>query len=74
MTVISGFPRRAYDIGDTPPANEALCILLVDKVHCMPQSVDFVSASDATRSVDSIHGVKWRHRIYGHDTIAILWV
>ena len=21
-----------------------------------------------------IHGVKWRHRIYGHDTIAILWV
>jgi len=21
-----------------------------------------------------IHKVKWRHRIYGHDTIAILWV
>ena len=21
-----------------------------------------------------IHRVKWRHRIYGHDTIAILWV
>jgi len=22
----------------------------------------------------SIHRVKWRHRIHGHDTIAILWV
>jgi len=22
----------------------------------------------------AIHGVKWRHSIYGHDTIAILWV
>jgi len=21
-----------------------------------------------------IHRVKWRHRVYGHDTIAILWV
>ena len=21
-----------------------------------------------------IHGVKWRHRIYGHNTIAVLWV
>ena len=21
-----------------------------------------------------MHGVKWRHRLYGHDTIAILWV
>jgi len=24
--------------------------------------------------VARIHGVKCRHRIYGHDTIAILWV
>jgi len=22
----------------------------------------------------AIHGVKWRHRVYGHDTTAILWV
>ena len=23
---------------------------------------------------DYMHRVKWRHSIYGHDTIAILWV
>jgi len=23
---------------------------------------------------DTVHSVKWRHRVYGHDTIAILWV
>ena len=25
-------------------------------------------------NIGEIHRVKWRHRIYGHDTIAILWV
>ena len=30
------------------------------------------SATHVTKS--AIHRMKWRHRIYGHDTIAILWV
>ena len=44
------------------------------------QRHDFVGCSE-TRTVGAqpvlgarIHGVKWRHRIYGHDTIAILWL
>ena len=28
----------------------------------------------ATRSSGPIHSVKWRHRVHGHDTNAILWV
>jgi len=26
------------------------------------------------RTLQNINRVKWRHRVYGHDTIAILWV
>ena len=29
---------------------------------------------DTAASGIPIHRVKWRHRVYGHDTIAILWV
>jgi len=33
-----------------------------------------VTATFLSQSVDPIHRAKWRHGIYGHDTIAILWV
>jgi len=32
------------------------------------------SAEGAGPTTSNIHRVKWRHSIYGHDTIAILWV
>jgi len=31
-------------------------------------------ASDAINVNGTIHRVKWRHKIYGYDTFAILWV
>ena len=40
------------------------------KHHCDASSM--LSEKECTSA--AIHGVKWRHRIYGHDTFAILWV
>jgi len=41
--------------------------------HWSPPQPDSVGPTVVTRHL-CIHRVKWRHRVYGHDTIAILWV
>ena len=55
-----------------------VCFMLLLVVCCHLANKDIyimsLSVVGLLRHAPVIHGVKRRHRVYGHDTIAILWV
>ena len=64
------------NLAETPLSVDLICsaIILTDQTIIKSSLAQILPVHIISRKTARIHRVKLRHRVYGHDTIAILWV